>query len=124
MRKPPRGYGISRNSGVPASDCTCSQQCPSLPSCACMYVYDSGYCECICSELTESVEEYPRLAPETEIRLCAREIDLAVLGWFLGSRCTAEVFIPALAADEKVSVSLERVRLDVAIREAGLVIMK
>ncbi|MET8405917.1 hypothetical protein [Streptomyces sp900116325] len=89
-----------------------------------MYVYDSGYCELICSEFAESVEEYPRLAPETEISLCAKEIDLAVLGWFLGSRCTAEVFIPALAADEKVSVYLERVRLDTAIRKTGLVIMK
>jgi hypothetical protein len=73
--------------------------------------------------MAESVDDYPKLTPDTQIKLCAKEIDLSILGWFLGSLCTADVFIPALAVDRKVSLTLEGVRFDTAIKESGLVLL-
>ncbi|MFE5582302.1 hypothetical protein [Kitasatospora sp. NPDC056531] len=52
--------------------------------------------------------------------LDVRDLKLSSLGKFLDGLSAADVLIPASLIDNKVSLSLKRVTLKDAVREAGL----
>lgn len=104
---------------IPHDDCICNVQCPDEPQCACMWIYDEERCECLCGP---DIKVDRRVPPDAYVDLGVKDLELAALGRFLARLSTADVLVPALLGDDKVSLRLKRVQLKDAIKQAGLVL--
>ncbi len=65
--------------------------------------------------------ERPELSLETRVSIQVMDVERARLGEYLANLCATELFIPAAAASEKVTLSIQDTTLDEAIERAGLV---
>jgi hypothetical protein len=63
----------------------------------------------------------PNFGLDQKIDLCVRDVPLSRLGLVLASKCTADIFVPALDLDKPMTLSLRGVTLGTAIRETGLI---
>jgi hypothetical protein len=100
--------------------CNCDHDCPGVSPCICIAIYENehGTCQCWCSG---GVTEDRRYGLEQKVDLSARAAPLSRIGLVLASKCTADVFVPALDFDKPVTLWLKGVTLGAAIRETGLV---
>src|SRR5262245_44157154 len=75
--------------------CNCDHDCPGVSPCICIAIYENehGTCQCWCSG---GVTEDRRYGLEQKVDLSARAAPLSRIGLVLASKCTADVFVPAL----------------------------
>jgi hypothetical protein len=103
-------------------DCNCDLMCPGVSPCICLVIYSDetgkhGTCECWCSG---GVAEDRRYGLDQIVDFNLRAAPLGRVGFVLASKCTADIYIPALDLDKPMTLWLKRVTLETAIREAGL----
>lgn len=110
-----------------STPCFCENDCPGAPSCICVVIWDNSgshgmcYCDCGGGVPGPIPETLPNFELDQKIDLSARDAPLSRLGLVLASKCTADIFVPALDLDRPVTLSLRGVTAGTAIREAGLI---
>jgi hypothetical protein len=64
-----------------------------------------------------------RLTLDAEVDLCVKNATVGDVGALLGSLCLADVVIPATRVNERMSISVQRVALERALEQVGLVVL-
>jgi hypothetical protein len=110
-------------SRVDPSICTVEHLCGSGGGAA-VYIYETGECWVVCSGSFRSKVPAGRLRLSLEARVSveAKDFERARLGEVLAKYCEAELYIPAAAASESVTLTMRDTTLGAAIERAGLVI--
>jgi hypothetical protein len=102
--------------------CDCADQCPNSTFCMCVFTYDDGVCNCECTGPITIGADKPKLSLYARVDVSVREVDLVNLGVFLDKFCDAELFIPALKGNTKVSFTIKDLTLGKVVENAGLLI--
>lgn len=108
-----------------STPCLCENDCPGFTECICIVLWDNshGTCYCNCGPGVPGPipETLPAFGLDQKIDLSVRDAPLSRLGLVLASKCTADIFVPALDLDSPVTLYLRGVTVGTAIGEAGLI---
>ena len=100
-------------------DCNCDDVCPESTSCMCVYVYDTGICDCDC---IGPIVITPTLKLADRVAINIRGATLASVGETFGRSSEVDLFIPANRASEHVSISVKNKTLKYVLDNVGIVI--
>jgi hypothetical protein len=100
-------------------NCNCDDQCPESTSCMCLYVYDTGRCNCDCFG---PIVITPTLKLTDRVAINIRGATLASVGESFGRSSDVQLLIPADRASEPVSISVENETLEYVLDSVGIVI--
>ena len=117
--------------GFDPHQCNCDNDCPDLPHCICILIHDEHRCICDCwgddpivvpADAGQKPGEGDRkFSRDTIVNLTARNATLGRVAAQLARIVTDDVLVSALELDKPIALSLNKVTLDTAIREIGLV---
>lgn len=105
--------------------CTVAHYCGANGTGVAIWVHDKQQCWVLCQGNGSIANvDAPRLGLDTPVSVEAKAVERAKLAEFMANICAFEIFIPAVLASEKITLTIQKTTLGEFIDHAGLLAVR